>query len=131
MSRLPACATSTSWTSRWGQHRPYVALLIQHGTVVGWSLTDPALYLTTGFAAPDTNPPSPATRRLLTECLDLITTPFLYEVTDQNPATLARLWALDQALRNQHEDRHRADALLALIGNLVEDYADGPTGQKP
>ncbi|MDX5570998.1 hypothetical protein PYK79_57530, partial [Streptomyces sp. ID05-04B] len=32
---------------------PDVALLVQHGAVVGWSLTDPARYLTTGFAAPD------------------------------------------------------------------------------
>ncbi|NUR03518.1 MAG: hypothetical protein HOY79_45485 [Streptomyces sp.] len=109
---------------------PDVALLVQHGTVVGWSLTDPVRYLTPGFAAPDPNPPSPSTRRLLTECLDLITTPLLYEVRNRNPATLDRLRALDEALRNQHEDRHRADALLALIGNLVEDYADGPTGQK-
>lgn len=108
-----------------------MALLIQHGTVVGWSLTDPVRYLTTGFAAPDANPPSPATRRLLTACLGLITTPLLCEVKNRNPATLDRLRALDQALRAQHEDRDRTDALLALIGNLVEDYTDGPTGQKP
>lgn len=37
---------------------PDVALLVQHGTVVGWSITDPARYLTTGFAAPDPAPPS-------------------------------------------------------------------------
>ncbi|MER5215561.1 hypothetical protein ABT063_34785 [Streptomyces sp. NPDC002838] len=87
---------------------PDVALLIQHDTIVGWSLTDPARYLTTGFAAPDPNP-----------------------LKNRNPATLGRLRALDRALRNQHEDRHRADALLALIGKLVEDYADRPAGQKP
>lgn len=110
---------------------PDVALLVQHGTVVGWSLTDPARYLTTGFATPDPNPPSPTTRRLLTACLDLTTTPLLYEVRDRNPAALARLRAAHEALRNQHEDRHRANALLALISNLVEDYADRPTGQKP
>lgn len=110
---------------------PDVALLVQHGTVVGWSLSDPARYLTTGFAAPDPNPPSPATRQLLTECLDLITTPLLDEVRNRNPKALSRLRATDEALRNQHEDRHRADALLALIGNLVEDYADRPTGQQP
>ncbi|MBV2357401.1 hypothetical protein KUM39_24060 [Streptomyces sp. J2-1] len=108
---------------------PDVALLVQHGTVVGWSLTDPARYLTTGFAAPDPSPSSPSTRLLLTECLDLTTTPLLYEIRNRNPAALARLRALDEALRNQHEDRHRADALLALIANLVEDYADRPTGQ--
>ncbi|WP_448321661.1 hypothetical protein, partial [Streptomyces sp. CO7] len=28
---------------------PDLALLVQHGTVVGWSLTDPARYLTTAF----------------------------------------------------------------------------------
>ncbi|MBB5814384.1 hypothetical protein [Streptomyces collinus] len=54
---------------------PDVALLVPHGTAVGWSLTDPARYLTTGFATPDPAPPVPATRRLLTECLDLVTTP--------------------------------------------------------
>ncbi|MFE4624880.1 hypothetical protein [Streptomyces mirabilis] len=52
---------------------PDVALLVQHGTVVGWSLTDPARYLTAAYAEPDSNSPSPATRRLLTECLDLLT----------------------------------------------------------
>ncbi|MEK8145126.1 hypothetical protein NKH18_38270 [Streptomyces sp. M10(2022)] len=31
---------------------PDVALLVQDGTVVGWSLTDPVRYVTTGFAAP-------------------------------------------------------------------------------
>ncbi|MET9656048.1 hypothetical protein [Streptomyces sp. NPDC006510] len=40
---------------------------------------------------------------------------------DREPAALARLRAVDEALRNQREDRHRADALLALIANLVED----------
>ncbi|MFF2700977.1 hypothetical protein ACFVUQ_21745 [Streptomyces cyaneofuscatus] len=29
---------------------------------------------------------------------------------------------LDRTLRDQREDRNRADALLALIGELVEDY---------
>ncbi|QNP71524.1 hypothetical protein IAG44_20225 [Streptomyces roseirectus] len=110
---------------------PDVALLVQHSTVVGWSLTDPARYLTTGFAAPDPGPPTPATRRLLTACLDLVTTPLLDEVRNRNPAALARLRTLDEALRTQREDRHRADALLALISNLVEDYTDRPTGQKP
>ncbi|MFE6287412.1 hypothetical protein [Streptomyces sp. NPDC057877] len=110
---------------------PDVAVLVQHSTVVGWSLTDPVRYLTTGFAAPDPRPPSPATRRLLTESLDLITAPLLYEVRDRNPATLTRLLALDEALRDQREDRHRADSLLALISNLAEDHADRPIGQKP
>ncbi|GAA3143594.1 hypothetical protein GCM10010521_33060 [Streptomyces rameus] len=101
-----------------------MALLVQHGTVVGWSLTDPVRYLTTGFAAPDPAPPSPAIRPLFTECLDLVTTPLLYQVKDRDPAAVARLQAADEALRAQREDRHRADALLSLIGNLVEDYGN-------
>lgn len=36
---------------------PDVALLVQDGAVVGWSLTDPVRYVTTGFAAPDPAPP--------------------------------------------------------------------------
>ncbi|MGW4436200.1 hypothetical protein ACWELO_10630 [Streptomyces sp. NPDC004596] len=103
---------------------PDVALLVQHGTLVGWSLTDPVRYLTTGFAAPDPAPPSPAVRSLFSECLDLVTQPLLDEVQDRDPAALARLRAADEALRAQREDRHRADALLSLIGNLVEDYAN-------
>lgn len=101
-----------------------LALLVQHGTVVGWSLTDPARHLTTAYAAPDPAPPSPATRRLLSACLDLITDPLLEEVQDREPAALARLREIHEALRAQQEDRHRADALLSLIGNLVEDYGD-------
>ncbi|WP_405617197.1 hypothetical protein [Streptomyces sp. NBC_00076] len=110
---------------------PDVTLLVQHGTVVGWSLTYPARYLTATYAAPSPDPPSPATRQLLSECLDLVTQPVIFDVEDGEPAALSRLRALDEALRSQREDRHRADALLALISNLVEDYADGPTGQKP
>ncbi|PZH18350.1 hypothetical protein C1I97_03825, partial [Streptomyces sp. NTH33] len=68
------------------------------------------------------NPPSPDTRRLFTECLDLITTPVVDDVADGEPAALARLWAADEALRAQPEDRHRADALLEMIATFVEDY---------
>lgn len=80
---------------------------------------------------PDTVPPSPVTRRLLSACLDLISDPLLEEVQNREPDALARLRQVDQTLHAQREDRHRADALLALIGNLVEDYADRPTKQKP
>ncbi|MFH0174009.1 hypothetical protein ACIA6D_29010 [Streptomyces cacaoi] len=104
---------------------PDVALLVQHGTVAGWSLTDPARYLTTAYAAPDPAPPSPTTRRLLTECLNLLTPPLVDDVVDGEPPALARLRAADETLRNQHEDRHRANALLALINTLVEDYGNG------
>ncbi|MFD7912277.1 hypothetical protein ACFV30_16355 [Streptomyces sp. NPDC059752] len=104
---------------------PDVALLVQHGAVVGWSLTDPARYLTTGYVDPDPDPPSPGTRRMLTECLDLVTDPVVDDLVDGVPAALARLRAADEALRAQREDRHRADALLALIATYVEDYGNG------
>lgn len=102
---------------------PDVSLLVQHNTIVGWSLTDPAQYLTTAYADPDPDPPSPATRRLLTECLDLLTMPLIDDLVDGEPAALIRLRAADETLRNQREDRHRADALLDLIATYVEDYA--------
>ncbi|MFI6646386.1 hypothetical protein ACIBI8_02010 [Streptomyces sp. NPDC050529] len=102
---------------------PDVALLVQHGTVVGWSLTDPVCYLTSGFAAPDPSPPALATRSLFTQCLDLVTASF-DELRDRNPAALSKLRALDGALRVQREDRHRADALHALVAELVEDYGN-------
>jgi hypothetical protein len=101
---------------------PDVALLVQRGAVVGWSLTDPARYLTTAYADPDPTPPSPATRRLLTECLDLVTMPVVDDLVDGEPAAVARLRAADETLRAQREDRHRADALLELIATYVEDY---------
>lgn len=103
---------------------PDMALLVQHGAVVGWSLTDPARYLTTTYTDPDPTPPSPATRRLLTECLDLISESVVYDLLDGDPAALARLRAADEALRNQREDRHRAGALLQMIATYVEDYGD-------
>ncbi len=103
---------------------PDVALLVQHGTVVGWSITDPVRYLTTGFAAPDPAPPAPATRLLFTACLDIVTAPLFDEVRRRDPAALAGLRALDHRLRNQREDRHRVDALNALIADLVEDYGN-------
>ncbi|MEU0395299.1 hypothetical protein ABZ208_21415 [Streptomyces sp. NPDC006208] len=69
--------------------------------------------------------------RLLTECLDLVTTPLVDDVVDGQPAALARLRAADEALRAQREDRHRADALTELIVTIVEDHADRPTEQTP
>ncbi|MFE3517576.1 hypothetical protein [Streptomyces sp. NPDC059166] len=103
---------------------PDLALVIQHSNVVGWSLTNPVQYLTTAFAKPDPNPPALATHQLLTECLDLITQPVIFEVEDHEPAAVARLRAVADALRNQRYDRHRADALLSLVANMVEDYVD-------
>ncbi|MFE9662722.1 hypothetical protein [Streptomyces sp. NPDC005955] len=101
---------------------PDVSLLVQRGAVVGWSLTDPARHLTTAHAAPDPAPPSPATRRLLTACLDLLTEPVVDALVDGDPSALARLRAADLALRAQREDRHRAVALRELIATYVNDY---------
>ncbi|MET8176953.1 hypothetical protein [Streptomyces clavifer] len=101
---------------------PDVALLVQDGAVVGWSLTDPVRYVTTGFAAPDPAPPAPSTRALFTVCMDLVTTPWLDAVRRREPAAVLDLRELDRRLRDQREDRNRADALLALIGELVEEY---------
>ncbi|MGW7331304.1 hypothetical protein ACWGIU_22500 [Streptomyces sp. NPDC054840] len=103
---------------------PDVALLVQQGTVVGWSLTDPVRYLTTGFAAPEPAPVVPATRLLFTECLDIMTTPVFDDVRDGDPAALARLRALENNLMNQREDRHRIQALTALIADKVEQYGN-------
>ncbi|MEU0126993.1 MULTISPECIES: hypothetical protein [unclassified Streptomyces] len=100
---------------------PDVALLVQDGAVVGWSLTDPVRYVTTGFAAPDPTPPAPSTRVLFTACMDLVTTPWLDAVRHRDPEAVSALRELDHRLRDQREDRNRADALLALIGELVED----------
>ncbi|MCT4353741.1 hypothetical protein M5362_11435 [Streptomyces sp. Je 1-79] len=108
-----------------------VALLVQHGTIVGWSLTDPVQYLTSAYAAPDPAPPAPATRTLFTACMDLVSTSLLDAVRDREPAALARLKEVHHGLRTATEDRHRVDALLALIGDLVEDYADRPARPKP
>ncbi|MEU6391209.1 hypothetical protein [Streptomyces sp. NPDC046939] len=102
---------------------PDVALLVQRGFVVGWSITDPARYLTTAYRDPDPQPPAPATRRLLSECLDLVTDPAVVDgLVDGEPAAVARLRAADEALRAQQEDRNRADALQELIATYVEDY---------
>ncbi|MFE6282253.1 hypothetical protein [Streptomyces sp. NPDC057877] len=103
---------------------PDTALLVQHGTVVGWSLMDPAQHLTLPYSPPSDTPPCDTTRRLLTECLDLITQPLIYDVEDRQPTALARLRATHEALHAQHEDRHRADALHALIATMVDDYTN-------
>ncbi|WP_405420554.1 hypothetical protein [Streptomyces erythrochromogenes] len=103
---------------------PDVALLVQKGAVVGWTLTDPVQYLTTAFAAPDPDPPSSGTRRLFTECLDLVTDPLVDDLVDGVPAARARLRAADEALREQRVDRRRAAALRELISTMVKDYGD-------
>ncbi|WKX70177.1 hypothetical protein [Streptomyces sp. XD-27] len=61
---------------------PEVDLLVEEVAVVGWSLTDPARYLTGGFADPEVTPPSHTTRLRLAECLDLVSSSLVDEVMD-------------------------------------------------
>ncbi|MFD8658978.1 hypothetical protein ACFV1V_10080 [Streptomyces globisporus] len=98
-----------------------MVLLVQYGTFIGWSLTEPASYVTTGFAAPGLAPP-PRPPGSCSSRMDLVATPWLEAVRCRNPAAASRLRELDHRLRDQREVRNRADTLLALIGELVEDY---------
>ncbi|GGU05487.1 hypothetical protein [Streptomyces violascens] len=43
---------------------------------------------------------------------------------DRSPAAPGPAAAIDEALRDQPEDRHRADALHSLVADPVEDYGD-------
>jgi hypothetical protein len=101
---------------------PDVHLLVQKGTVAGWSLTDPARYLTDGFAEPETAPPSHTTRLRLAECLKLVSAPLVDQVMDQDTAAWRRLRATERALHDQRDDRRRADVLLQVVSRLIEDY---------
>ncbi|WP_101256370.1 hypothetical protein [Streptomyces barkulensis] len=75
-----------------------LALLVQDGAVVGWTLADPACYLTSGYTAPVQSPPSPDTRRQLAECLALLTRPLVDEVMDKEPDAWRRLRTAEQTL---------------------------------
>ncbi|URN13481.1 hypothetical protein LUW77_24575 [Streptomyces radiopugnans] len=101
---------------------PGLALLVQDGAVVGWSLADPARYLTSGYTTPDQSPPSPDTRRQSAECLALLTRPLVDEVTDKEPSAWHRLRTAERVLRNQREDRRRAEILHRLVIRMIEDY---------
>ncbi|MGW4077982.1 hypothetical protein ACWELB_31575 [Streptomyces asiaticus] len=101
---------------------PDVSLLVKGGVVAGWSLTDPARYLTDGFAAPEATLPSHSTRLRLAECLSLVTAPLIDEVMDQDMDTWRRLRAIERALRDQRDDRNRATIMHRVISRLIEDY---------
>ncbi|MFK4185608.1 hypothetical protein ACI2L4_16545 [Streptomyces sparsogenes] len=101
---------------------PDVSLLVQQGEVAGWSLGDPARYLTDGFAEPRPTPPAPATRLRLAECLELVSSPLVDQVMDQDADAWHRLRATEHALRVQREDRPRAEILHGVISRLIEDY---------
>lgn len=101
-----------------------VALLVQGGRVVGWSLTDPARYVTAGYEAPEPDQPSDATRRLFTDCLDFVTTPLVEDLIDGEQAALRKLRVTERALRSRTEDPLRTRTLLALIATSVDAYGD-------
>jgi hypothetical protein len=101
---------------------PDVDLLVQEGEVAGWSLADPARYLTDGFADPEATLPSPATRLRLAECLDLVSSPLVEEVMDQDADAWNRVRATERALREQRDDRYRVDVLQRVVSRLIEDY---------
>lgn len=101
---------------------PDVALLVQEGVVVGWSLGDPARYLTDGFAEPQPAPPAPATRLRLAECLQLVSSPLVDQVMDEDADAWHRLRATERALLEQQDDQPRAEILHRVISRLIEDY---------
>ncbi|MFJ7629195.1 hypothetical protein ACIQZN_22140 [Streptomyces sp. NPDC097595] len=109
------------WDARLGV-APDVALLVHEGAVAGWSLGDPARYLTDGFAEPPSGPPAAATRLRLAECLELVSSPLVEEVMDADPEAWQRLRSVERALREQRVDRARADVLRGVISRLIEDY---------
>jgi hypothetical protein len=97
-------------------------LLVVDDRMIGWSLVDPVRYLTSGFAAPDPGPPSPASRLRLAECLALISEPLVDAVMEQEPDAWRRLRATERALREQSDDQWRRDALHEVVSRLIEDY---------
>jgi hypothetical protein len=97
-------------------------LLVQEGAMVGWSLNDPARHLTDGFTEPEAGPPATVTRLRLAECLALVSEPLVDGVMDGEPDAWRRLRAVERALREQREDRGRADVLHRLVSRLIEDY---------
>jgi hypothetical protein len=99
-----------------------VELLVHDGALTGWRLIDPARCLTSGFNTPDTDsPPSPTTRRHLAECLRLVSAPVVDSVMEQDADAWRDLLALQRAVRDQHDDRRRADVVQAVIDRLVDD----------
>ncbi|MER7196735.1 hypothetical protein [Streptomyces sp. CB01635] len=101
---------------------PDVELLVHDGALTGWRLIDPARCLTSGFSTPDTDsPPSPTTRRHLAECLRLVSAPVVDSVMEQDADAWRDLLALQRAVRDQHDDRRRADVVQAVIDRLVDD----------
>ncbi|MEV6114106.1 hypothetical protein AB0L59_16715 [Streptomyces sp. NPDC052109] len=100
-----------------------LALLVRDGRMIGWSLTDPARYVTSGLAEPESAPPSPLTRLRLAECLALISEPLVEAVRDQDPDAWRTLRQTERALREQSDDLRRRDVLYEVVGRLIEDHA--------
>jgi hypothetical protein len=90
--------------------------------VAGWSLTDPARYLTDGFSNPEATPPAPGTRLRPAECLAPVSEPLVDQVMDQDPDAWRSLRTTERALREQPDDRRRAEILHRVISRPIEDY---------
>lgn len=98
-----------------------MAFLVQDGNFVGWTARTGPLR-DHGFATPDPTPPRPVHPLPVPACMDLVTTLWLDAVRHRDLAAASGLRELDHRLRDQREYQNRADPLLALIGELVEDY---------
>ncbi|WP_327190222.1 hypothetical protein [Streptomyces xinghaiensis] len=66
--------------------------------------------------------PAPATRLRLAECLELVSSPLVDQVMDGDADAWQRLRATEHALREQQDDRPRAEILHGAISRLIEDY---------
>lgn len=99
-----------------------LALLVRVGRMIGWSLTDPARYVTSSLAEPESAPPSVSTRRRLAECLALVSEPLVDEVMDMDPEAWHSLRETAHALREQSDDRRRRDVLCEVASRLIDDY---------
>ncbi|MGW5678314.1 hypothetical protein ACWEV4_25115 [Streptomyces sp. NPDC003860] len=97
-------------------------LLVLDGRMIGWSLNDPARYVTDGFADPNPAPPSPDTRHRLAECLALISEPLVEDVMDREPHAWRSLKKTERSLREQREDAQRARVLHKVVSRLIEEY---------
>ncbi|MBV8933604.1 MAG: hypothetical protein JO285_13765, partial [Kutzneria sp.] len=51
-----------------------------------------------------------------------VSSPLVDEVMDQDADAWRRLRATERALRDQRDDRHRADVLHRVVSRLIEDY---------
>ncbi|NLU66675.1 hypothetical protein [Streptomyces sp. HNM0574] len=102
---------------------PDTDLLFRERRLVGWMLTDPARYLSSGWESPDPHPPETSTRSLLAECLALTSDPLVEDVMDGDDSAWHRLRGVVCALSRQETDRARAAILAETMDHLFDSYA--------